>query len=124
MLQAMLITIPVLYVLGDNTFVTVDGQTYGFWAGGMVVFGAVVYVTNFKILLISNTINIVQFVIILASILFYFSNYALISSAVKGFDIYSTFSLMMKSPVTYCLFFYIVFSTTFLEIAANKFSCI
>lgn len=122
MLQAMLITLPTLYVLQDNTFVLSSGDTYSFWATGMVVFGAVVYITNFKILLISNTMSPLQFLIILASILFYESNYALTSAYIQSFDIYQSYSLMVRCPIVYVLFFYHVFFTTCLEIAYSKFS--
>jgi len=64
------------------------GTTYPFWATGMVVFGAVVYITNFKILIISNTYNVLSIFIIVFSIVFYYFNYIVISAVVPSFDIY------------------------------------
>lgn len=53
-----------------NNFVTHHGYTSHVWANGTMVFGLVVLVSNFKIVIMSNTFTLITFVILLIINLF------------------------------------------------------
>jgi len=119
-IQAMIITLPTFYILENGNFLGSDGTTFHFWATGIVVFSAVVYVTNFKIFLVSNTLNVLQIVIIFGSILFYYLNFGLVSGYAPSFDIYETFSLSFNCNIFYLVFIVHVFSTSIFELFCNR----
>lgn len=117
----MIITLPTFYILENSNFVGSDGVTFHFWATGVVIFGAVVYVTNFKILLISKTLNAFQVVLIIATILFYYFNFALLSAYVPLFDIYGTFPLSFECNVFFLILVLHLFTTTMFELFYSRF---
>jgi len=117
----MLITLPTFYILENSNVVSPNGTIFHFWASGIVIFSAVVYVTNLKILLISNTLNLFQIIILIGSVLFYYSNFAALSAYFVVFDIYSTFGLTFNCSVFYLVFMLHIFTTTILELFYSRF---
>lgn len=62
-----------------------------FWACGMTVYGMDIIIANIKILLFSNTYSLMSVGIILGSVLFYYSNYALESYFYTTAEVYDSF---------------------------------
>lgn len=119
--QALSITLPTFFIMEQYSFGYQDGTPFFFWATGMTVFGAVVYVTNFKILLISNTYSFVSIFFIFGSIIFYYFNYLLVSLYIPSFSIYSTFNLVYSSRIIFFVMALHIFTTTILEMAFMRY---
>lgn len=65
---------------------------------GSLVYGALVIVSNMKIMISSYRINIGLVVLVLLSVLLYILSYVFISAGLVLSDEYGTFYMMMAAP--------------------------
>lgn len=87
----------------------------------MIVFGAVVYNTNIKILLFSNTHSFLSLFILFGSIILYYVSYIGVSDIMVKFDIYNTFNFMIKTPSFYILILLHLVGTNFIDLGFSRF---
>ncbi len=87
----------------------------------MIVFGAVVYNTNIKILLFSNTHSLFSLIILFGSIALYYVTYIGVSETVVRFDVYNTFNFMIKTPSFYILVLLHLVGTNFIDLGFSRF---
>lgn len=70
----------------------------GIWVPGELVYGALVIVSNMKIVISSYRINFGLVVLVLLSVYLYILSYFLISFSITLSDEYGTFYMMMSAP--------------------------
>lgn len=87
----------------------------------MIVFGAVVYNTNIKILLFSNTHSFLSLFILFGSIVLYYISYLGVSETVVTFDIYNTFNFMVSTPAFWVLVLLHLIGTNFIDLGFSRF---
>ena len=129
--QAFLVCFSTYYIF---TCITSEELTMDFWACGMTIYGMDIIIANVKILLFSNTYSVMSVVIILGSVLFYYSNYALESYFYTTADVYDSFdrfiailiislqfySRTFNTDYFYLYLFYMVVATSFFDLAFDK----
>jgi magnesium-transporting ATPase (P-type) len=71
-----IIVIYISFAACERNFASPDGKVLQVWSSGIMVFGLVVLISNFKVLIISNDYSLGSMVIILLSLVLYQILYA------------------------------------------------
>jgi len=79
----------------------VSGRYGGVWVPGELVFGALVFVSNIKILISSFLVTWWMLFFVFGSTIFYIINYVIISDAAVSSDQYGTLAMMAQQPASW-----------------------
>lgn len=91
-IQSCIITVVTFVGMEINFIDPENGFNFIFWGSGMVIYGAVIINTNFKVLLFSHTHTLLSILIILISVGSFYLIYGLTSEYVYQFSDYSSFA--------------------------------
>lgn len=95
-IQSLLLTIIIIYCF-ENILLDKDVPIHtNLMITGMIVYGATILNTNVKIILFSNIFNPLSVFLIIASVLFFISNYAIESVLISTTDVYYSFKGFFK----------------------------
>ena len=89
-IQSLIITIPTYLALGQFSSDMQTGEEMLFWGCGMSVYGALIIVTNLKILIFSHTYSVLNFILVAFSILSYYVIFWFTSKKYVTFGDYGT----------------------------------
>lgn len=116
------------YSIGDNFVSPNHGYTMDFWGAGMAVFGFLIAVTNFKVLIMASRHSFLGAVTIaitvFASILAYIITYGISSAVFCTFDDYETFRQSFSSANFYWILILLIIATSIFDMGYERFLCI
>lgn len=119
--QSGLILFFAFYSVGSNFIDADSGYTLNFWGAGMAVFGFLIVVTNFKVLIMSSRHSFLSLLIIFGSIILYVATYAASSALAPSFDDYGTFKRLFSSGNFYFVLILLVIMTTLFDLAFDRY---
>lgn len=91
-----------------------DGSFLGYWGYGMFVFTMVMFVVNFKVILITNSFNWFTLPVAFISFSLFLLSFYLVNTIV-GMTSFGLFSRLYLSPLFYLLSFLVILSCSFFD---------
>lgn len=111
-LEAALLLLNSVYTISDN-FVNDDGHNMNFWGLGFMVYGLVVVLVNFKVLIISFDHTFLSMFFNIGSILLYIV-FFLMLSGIESSEAFNVFNVLFKSFAFHVGNFLTIFMVSFM----------